>query len=137
MRTLHPALRVTDIARSLQFYSAIGYAVIGSVPGTPLGRLTLLKLADDEFCALELVEGPDHAAVPLAGGLSHLAIQVDSLTEIRDALAAAGFSTADIQRPGGDNGPETSWVSDPDGYRIELTQWPPGHPMGITEADFR
>ncbi|MGH3088226.1 MAG: VOC family protein, partial [Rubrobacteraceae bacterium] len=25
---------------------------------------------------------------------------------------------------------------DPDGYRIELVEWPPGHPDGLTEADF-
>ena len=30
----------------------------------------------------------------------------------------------------------TSWLTDPDGYRIELVQWPPGHPDGLTEADF-
>jgi lactoylglutathione lyase len=27
-------------------------------------------------------------------------------------------------------------VTDPDGYRIELVQWPPGHPDGISAADF-
>jgi lactoylglutathione lyase len=30
----------------------------------------------------------------------------------------------------------TSWLTDPDGYRIELVQWPPGHPAGMTSADF-
>ncbi|MET8868972.1 hypothetical protein ABZW11_39105 [Nonomuraea sp. NPDC004580] len=30
----------------------------------------------------------------------------------------------------------TSWLTDPDGYRIELVQWPPGHPPGMTAADF-
>ncbi len=28
------------------------------------------------------------------------------------------------------------WLTDPDGYRIELVQWPPGHPGGISAADF-
>jgi hypothetical protein len=28
------------------------------------------------------------------------------------------------------------WLVDPDGYRIELVQWPPGHRDGITAADF-
>jgi lactoylglutathione lyase len=27
-------------------------------------------------------------------------------------------------------------IDDPDGYRIELVQWPPDHPDGITAADF-
>ena len=27
-------------------------------------------------------------------------------------------------------------MTDPDGYRIELVQWPEGHPVGMTRADF-
>jgi lactoylglutathione lyase len=38
--------------------------------------------------------------------------------------------------PGGADGPRTSWITDPDGYRIELVQWPAGHADGITGADF-
>ena len=33
-------------------------------------------------------------------------------------------------------GPRTCWITDPDGYRIELVQWPEGHADGITRADF-
>jgi hypothetical protein len=38
--------------------------------------------------------------------------------------------------PGHPDGPRTSWITDPDGYRIELVQWPAGHADGITSADF-
>jgi lactoylglutathione lyase len=38
--------------------------------------------------------------------------------------------------PAGPDGPRTSWITDPDGYRIELVQWPAGHSDGITEVDF-
>lgn len=38
--------------------------------------------------------------------------------------------------PGGPDGPKTAWLVDPDGYRIELVEWPTGHADGITEADF-
>ncbi|MFN2486061.1 MAG: hypothetical protein ABR609_05530 [Acidimicrobiia bacterium] len=27
-------------------------------------------------------------------------------------------------------------LEDPDGYRIELVEWPPGHPDGMTSVDF-
>ncbi|WP_018529083.1 MULTISPECIES: hypothetical protein [unclassified Streptomyces] len=37
---------------------------------------------------------------------------------------------------GGPHGPKTSWLTDPDGYRIELVEWPPGHSDSLTEADF-
>ena len=29
----------------------------------------------------------------------------------------------------------TAMLNDPDGYRIELVQWPPGHPEGMTAGD--
>src|SRR5260370_10811570 len=48
VRTLHVGLRVADPGRSLAFYTAytaLGYQVAGSVPETPLRRLTMLKLA--------------------------------------------------------------------------------------------
>lgn len=32
--------------------------------------------------------------------------------------------------------PRTCWITDPDGYRIEVLQWPDGHADGITKADF-
>ena len=37
MRTLHFGLRVTDLGRSLAFYEAVGYEVVGSVPETATG----------------------------------------------------------------------------------------------------
>ena len=44
MRTLHVGLRVSDRPRSLAFYAALGYEVVGTVPGTEFGHLTMLKL---------------------------------------------------------------------------------------------
>ena len=55
MRTLHFGLRVADPGRSLAFYTAVGYEVVGSVPETPLGHLTMLKLPRDEFVTIERV----------------------------------------------------------------------------------
>ena len=136
MRTLHPGLRVTSIAASLAFYSAIGYEEVGTVRDTTLGDLTLIKLAGDEFAAIELVVDPGQEPFYIGMGLSHLSIQVESVAEVRAALAAAGFDSGEVELPGGEAGPRTSWATDPDGYRIELTEWPSGHPAGLTAADF-
>jgi lactoylglutathione lyase len=38
--------------------------------------------------------------------------------------------------PGGPEGPLTLWLTDPDGYRIELVQWPTGRADRITASDF-
>ena len=136
MRTLHIALRISEQDRSVQFYSAIGYVVIGEVAQTPLGRLTVLQLPDDEFGSLELVHNPDLGEVVPGEGFSHLVVQTDSIRATLDALGEAGFRTGVPESPGGADGPVVAWIIDPDGYRIELTQWPAGHPAGFTRADF-
>jgi lactoylglutathione lyase len=53
-----------------------------------------------------------------------------------DVLSGWGLQPEPEQQPAGPDGPRTSWLSDPDGYRIELVQWPAGHADGITAADF-
>src|SRR4051795_10786704 len=63
MRTLHFGLRVADLDRSLAFYTAVGYEVVGEVPETSLGHLTMLRLPDDEFVTIELVHNPNDTTV--------------------------------------------------------------------------
>ncbi|MEV4571474.1 VOC family protein [Nonomuraea sp. NPDC049419] len=58
MRMLHLGLRVTDLERSLAFYTAVGYAEVGRVPETESGSLTMLKLPGDPYVSLELVQWP-------------------------------------------------------------------------------
>ena len=55
---LHLGLHVTELERSLAFYTALGYAELGRVPDTPFGSLTMLQLPDDPFVSLELVHDP-------------------------------------------------------------------------------
>lgn len=133
MRTLQVAFRVSDRADAVAFYSAVGYEVIGEVPETPLGHLTMLKLPGDEFVSLELVHDPS-ATLPAETGLSHLAIQVESLAATVDRLAHVGIVAEPIGSPEPDL--HTTMITDPDGRRIELVQWPPGHPDGLTAADW-
>jgi catechol 2,3-dioxygenase-like lactoylglutathione lyase family enzyme/predicted ester cyclase len=134
LRTLHVGLRVTDLERSIAFYSTLGYEVLGEVPATELGRLTMLKLPEDEFVSLELVHDPQAASVD-PGRLSHLVINVESAHETVARLAADGVEAEAPSSPDGSDGFWTAWVTDPDGLRIELVQWPEGHPEGMTRSD--
>jgi lactoylglutathione lyase len=136
MRTLHIGLRVSDLDRSLGFYTAVGYTVVGTVEATPLGSLTMLRLPGDDFVTIELVHDPARGAVDLGTGIDHLVIQVESLDATLSDLAAKRIVAEPPELPGGADGPRTSWITDPDGYRIELVQWPAGHADGITEDDF-
>jgi lactoylglutathione lyase len=85
---------------------------------------------------IELVHDPAHGEAGPGVGINHLVIQVESLGATRAALDAKGMEPEPLECPGGEAGPATCWITDPDGYRIELVQWPQGHADGITKADF-
>jgi lactoylglutathione lyase len=136
VRTLHVGLRAADLDRSLAFYTALGYEVVGEVPETDLGRLTMLKLPGDEFVAIEIVDDPNGPAVDANTPLSHLVIQVDSMDATLSELAASGIDAEAPTSPNGSDDFLTTWIVDPDGNRIELVQWPAGHADGMTGADF-
>ena len=135
MQTLHFGLRVADLERSIAFYTSMGYEVIGKVPGTAFGTLTMLKLPGDAFVTLELVHDATRGGVE-PGGLSYFVIQVDDMHAAIAQLAARGVHSEEPESPDGSADFLTAWVTDPDGYRIELVQWPEGHPPGMTRSDF-
>ena len=136
MRTLHLGLRVADLDRSLAFYTSVGYDVVGEVPETGLGHLTMLKLPGDEFVTIEVVHDPNGAAVDTDTRLSHLVIQVDSIDAMLTELAARGIDAEAPTSPDGSDDFRTTWIVDPDANRIELVQWSGGHADGMTAADF-
>jgi lactoylglutathione lyase len=137
VKTLHSSLRVSDLAVSLAFYAALGYGEAGRVDIGDGTTLIMLSFPAEQFVSLELVHRPGAEPVQVGTGFSHLGIQVDDLAAAVADLTRAGAEPGAVERPGGPGGPQTSWVVDPDGYRIELVQWPPGHPPdGIPVADF-
>ena len=84
----------------------------------------MLKLPDDEFVSLELVHDSAHG-------------KVDAMRETVSHLAARGVATEPPSSPDGSEDFWTAWLTDPDGYRIELVQWPAGHPDGMTHEDLQ
>ncbi|MDQ6779110.1 MAG: VOC family protein [Actinomycetota bacterium] len=137
MKTLHSAYRVTDLAASLDFYTALGYGPVGRVDFGNGASLTMLKFPGEAVVTLELVYRPADGPVDIGSGFSHLVVRVDNLSTTMEALSRAGLRPGPAERPDGPDGPQTASLTDPDGYRIELVQWPPGHADGITAADFR
>src|SRR5438045_663648 len=101
MRTLHFGLHVADLDRSLAFYQAVGYEVVGEVPETAHGHLTMIKLPSDAFVTIELVHHPDAHPVVHGNALNHFVIQVESMDEALAELAARGVEAEEITAPGG------------------------------------
>ncbi|TMB46318.1 MAG: hypothetical protein E6J53_05320 [Chloroflexi bacterium] len=67
---------------------------------------------------------PAVGAVDIGTGFSHIPVQVDDLPATLGRLSEAGLKPGPVERPGGQDGPQISWLTDPDGYRIELVQLP-------------
>lgn len=134
MKILFPALRVSDLETSLAFYVAVGLEAVGRVSHASTRMAMLARPREDEV-TLELVERTDAGPVS-GGGLDHLAIQVDDLEATRHDMLAAGLDPGEVERPGGADGPRTVTLVDPDGHHLELVQWPDGHPVAMTRADF-
>ena len=136
MKTLHTAYRITDPGASVSFYGKLGFVELGRVVSPDNETLIMLKLPGDAAVSLELVHVEDAEPFVLGNGFHHLVVQVERLDETLAALSRLDVDCGPLQLPGGPDGPKTAFLSDPDGYRIELVEWPPGHPDGITEADF-
>jgi lactoylglutathione lyase len=135
MKVLFPALRVSHLEASLAFYTAVGFEVVGQVVADGGTRMAMLALPPDTAVSLELVASNEGLPVA-AGGFDHLAVQVDDLDVTRAHLSTAGLEVGPLETPGGPDGPRTASLVDPDGYHLELVQWPPGHPTSMTRADF-
>ncbi|WP_432935609.1 VOC family protein [Kribbella sp. CA-253562] len=134
MKTILFAYRVSDLERSLAFYRALGYTELGTVPFEDGSSLVWLKLPDEQSVSLELVHRPADGPVEI-GGFEHLAIDVGTLSTTLDRLTAAGLEPGPPEFPAGSDGPKTAWLIDPDGYRIELVEWPPGHLEKVLNGD--
>ncbi|SDT31274.1 VOC family protein [Microlunatus soli] len=135
MKTILVSYRVSDRDRSLTFYTTLGYLEVGRVD-VETAELVMLRLPDESSVSLELVCRPSGGPISGESGFDHLAIEVDDLVRTRARLVAGGLKPTPIGHPGGPDGPTTCFVTDPDGYRIELVQWPDGSKGGMTEADF-
>jgi lactoylglutathione lyase len=137
MKTLLAAYRVSDLPASLTFYEMLGYERVGRFDTGGGSSLVVLKFPGEAVGTLELIHRPEDGPVDIGTGFSHLVVQVDELARMIETLSQSGIQPGPIETPAGTAGPQRSWVVDPDGYRIELVQWPSGHPDGVTAADFR
>ena len=89
MRTLHTSYRVSNLAASLGFYTALGYEQVGRVDLGANASLTMLKFPGEEVVTLELVHRPEDGPVDIGTGFSHIPVQVDDLAATLGQLSEA------------------------------------------------
>lgn len=123
-KTIHSMIRVRDEARSLAFYAeAFGLAVADRYP---FDGFTLIYLSNPESAfELELTvnDGRD-TAYDLGDGYGHLAVSVEDVAAEHARFEAAGLNPGALKTMERDGQPFARFffVTDPDGYKIEVLQ---------------
>lgn len=119
----HAAIRVTDLERSIEFYSGLlgmpeKFRLTGE-DGSPW--LVYLQISENQFIELfPGAEGP-HAPAQTAG-LVHICLMVDDIQQTYKELISRGLQTNGEPILGGDNSWQF-WTNDPDGNPIEFHQF--------------
>lgn len=116
-----PVLMVTDLERSIRFYTqGLGLQVASRLPGKP-GPGAVLTAPGAERTPFILLrqQGTVARATPpiaLGDGLSRIIIRVADAKAAADRLKAAGYAVPDLANR------RIFFVTDPDGYRYEIMQ---------------
>lgn len=123
-RLVHSMIRVLDEARSVAFYRrAFGLEVADRLD---FDAFTLVYLANSEAdFELELTVNKGRAEpYDLGDGYGHLAVTVDDLDAEHARFTEAGFEPRRIVEfaPAGTRIARFFFVSDPDGYQIEVLE---------------
>ena len=126
-RILHTMLRVSDMQRSINFYTqVIGMRVLRSLD-QPSENYTLTFLGfgeESDTCVLELTYNYGIYKYDMGNAYGHIAISVDDCyAACAEIKSKGGKVTLDAEPLAGSN--ETiAFVIDPDGYQIELIHRP-------------
>jgi len=119
MKYLHTMVRVSDVDKSLNFYSELLGLVETRRYDSEQGRFTLIFLAapGDEQAQIELTHNWDPENYDGGRNFGHVAYQVDDIYAMCQKLMDAGVT---INRPPRDG--HMAFVRSPDNISIELIQ---------------
>ncbi len=123
-KSIHSMIRVIDEDRSVAFYKdAFGFAVADRLDFETF-TLVYMSNAESEF-ELELTINKGRTEpYNLGDGYGHLAVSVSDLDSEHARVSALGFTTGKIVEFNRDGGllARFFFVTDPDGYKIEVLQ---------------
>ncbi|HEY5930058.1 MAG TPA: lactoylglutathione lyase [Burkholderiales bacterium] len=125
MRILHTMLRVGDLKRSIDFYTAVLGMKVLRQRDYPEGRFTLAFVGygdEDKEAVLELTHNWDTAKYELGTGYGHVALEVDDAYKACDEVKSRGGRVTREAGPMKHGTTVIAFVEDPDGYKIEFIQ---------------
>jgi len=125
MRILHTMLRVADLDKSIDFYIRILGMTLLRKHDYPEGKFTLAFVGygrEEENSVLELTYNWGVEEYELGTGFGHIAIGVNDIFKACEDIKKSGGNV--IREPGPMKHGTTiiAFVTDPDGYKIELIQ---------------
>lgn len=125
MRILHTMLRVGDLQRSIAFYTNVLGMKLLRTSDNPEYQYTLAFLgygSNPEHAELELTYNYGVSSYELGTAYGHIAISADNIFRACEAVKANGGTVT--REPGPVKGGSTviAFVTDPDGYKIELIE---------------
>jgi len=123
MRILHTMLRVTDLEKSIRFYTTVLGMKLLRQKDYPDGKFTLAFVGygnEADESVIELTHNWETESYNKGNAFGHIAIEVDDVYQACDAMKKTGGKI--IREAGPMNAGKTiiAFIEDPDGYEIEL-----------------
>ena len=125
MRILHTMFRVGDLQRSIDFYTKVLGMKLLRTSDNPEYQYTLAFVgygSNPDHAELELTYNYGTTSYELGTAYGHIAISADDIVAACDAARANGGNVT--REPGPVKGGNTviAFITDPDGYKIELIE---------------
>ena len=125
MRFLHTMLRVGDMQRSIDFYTRVMGMQLLRTTDRPEQKYALAFVgyaSNPEQAELELTYNYGVDTYDMGGAYGHVALGVDDIYATCEQIRAQGGKIT--REPGPVKGGSTliAFITDPDGYKIELIQ---------------
>jgi lactoylglutathione lyase len=125
MHFLHTMLRVGDLQRSIDFYTKVLGMTLLRTSDNPEYKYTLAFVGygrNPEHAELELTYNYGVTSYDLGNAYGHIALSAEDIYQACDLVRANGGQIS--REPGPVKGGSTviAFVTDPDGYKIELIE---------------
>ena len=124
-RMLHTMLRTGDIKRSVDFYTRVMGMKLLRETDRPEQKYSLAFVGydgEDKTSVIELTYNYGVDKYEQGSAFGHLAFAVDDVYKTCDAIKAAGGNVTREAGPVKGGTSVIAFVTDPDGYKIELIQ---------------
>ena len=124
MRFLHTMLRVTDLEKSIGFYTELLNLKLHSRKEYPDGKFTLafLGVDTDSEPFLELTHNWETNSYELGNAYGHMAFGVRDIFASCEMIQKAGGKITRPPGPMKHGKTIIAFIEDPDGYKVELIQ---------------